>query len=269
MLNLIKKRRKKTINTEVETLLCKKANFAATEAYKLLRTNLLFTIPDEGRCRVIGVTSAIRSEGKSTTSINLSYVLAETGKRVLLIDGDLRLPSVAKKLGIHGSNGLSEALIKPDFDPSAIRKMTRENWHVLPSGSIPPNPSEMLGSVQMKNFVDRLSESYDFIIVDLPPVNLVSDALVLSSVLDGMVVVVRSNYSEGRELNKCLEALELSTVKLLGVVMNAKTNGRTAYGKYKKRRGNGYYYNSSSYYGRSSKKPAAIEEQTTENKIDG
>lgn len=241
MLGFIKRRRRSKASSTAETLLFKESNFAATEAYKLLRTNIMFTLPDEGKCRVIGVTSAIRGEGKSTTAANLSYVLSEAGKKVLLVDSDLRLPSVAKKLEISGTPGLTEMLIKPEFDDSAIVKMDgRENWNVLPSGSIPPNPSEMLGSPQMQNYVNKLSESYDFIIVDLPPVTIVSDALAVSHLLDGMIVVVRSNYSERRELNRCIKSLELAKVKILGVVMNAKRESGVPYSRYKYGK-KGYY----------------------------
>ena len=238
-------KRNKIKSKSTEILLFKESNFVATEAYKLLRTNLMFALPDEGKCRVIGVASAVRGEGKSTTSVNLAYVLSEAGKRVLLIDADLRLPSIAKKLGISSIPGLSDMLIMPEHDASAIRQVADfERWSVLPAGSIPPNPSEMLGSSHMDKYLKELGKDYDFIVVDLPPVTIVSDALAIAPFLDGMVVVVRSNYSEGRELNKCIKLLELSKVKVLGVVMNAKRDGGAVYSKYKKK---AYY--SRHYYG--------------------
>ena len=247
MFNFLKIKNRKKQETPISaTLLHKEPNFLANEAYKLLRTNIAFALPDTGKCRVIGITSSIRGEAKSTTAINLSYVLSQNGKRVLLLDGDLRLPSVAKKLEVAGAPGLSDALIDSKGDISAIKPLVNENWHFLPAGTIPPNPSEMLGSAQMEAYIKKLSESYDFIIVDLPPVNIVSDALVVSPLLDGMIVVVRCNYSEKRELSKCIKALELANVKILGLLMTAKRDNRPSYSRYKKYTKGGYY--KSRYY---------------------
>lgn len=232
------KRRKKKETAPVETLLHKELGFAATEAYKLLRINLLFSLPDNGKCRVVGVTSSIRGEGKSTTSINISYALAMLGKRVLLLDGDLRLPSVATKLGIPGEPGLSEMVIKLGGKHNHVRVMPEnDNWHVLAAGSIPPNPSEMLASCEMKEIIGELSADYDFIIVDLPPVNIVSDALIASEYLDGVIVVVRQDYSKRREVTKCVKQLELAGAKMLGFVMGAVSESRA---KYKKKSEYGY-----------------------------
>ena len=175
----------------------KNLNFTASEAYKLLRTNIMFALPSEGsRCRIIGVTSSIRGEGKSTTSINLSYTLAEMGKRVLLIDGDMRLPSVASKMEMPGTPGLSNILVSPSGDLGMFVKPSgvNENWRIITAGDLPPNPSELLASKQMQVVLRVLSTKFDFIIVDLPPVNIVSDALVLSPVLDGIIVIVKTAY---------------------------------------------------------------------------
>ena len=214
-------------------------SFAAKEAYKLLRTNLLFTLPDTGKCRVVGVTSSVRTEGKSTTSINLANALAEMGRRVLLVDGDLRLPSIALKLGIDGTPGLSNLVAGVECEKDAIRPLSnREGLFLLPSGRIPPNPAEMLASEQMAELMSHLRESYDFIVVDLPPVNIVSDALIIASSLDGMLVVARSGFSEKRELHRCVRQLELGSVKILGFVMTDVTEGGSLYSHYKK---NKYY----------------------------
>ncbi len=237
--DFLKKRKAEAFDPAV--LLCNQPNFFSAEAYKLLRTNLMFTLPDEGKCRVIGVSSATRGEGKSTTTINLAYVMAQTGKKVLLIDGDMRLPSIAKKLDIPSSPGLSDALTSAETDLSGIVKNQTENWDVLASGSIPPNPSELLSSAQMGAFIQRLSENYDFIIVDLPPITIVSDALALSPFLNGIVLVVRNNYSKRRELHLALKSLELSGSKVLGIVVNAKKNSTSSGLKYRKYTHEGYY----------------------------
>lgn len=242
MISLFGKKKLDKRETDEEVKVCDQLDFAATEAYKLLRTNLLFTLPDAtSKCRIIGITSSVRGEGKSTTSINLSYALAATGKRVLLIDGDLRLPTVAKKLKLGTKNkGLSDILINPSLLNEALLAMpTMENWHVLTSGSIPPNPTEMLGSSQMARLISTFSESYDFIVLDLPPVNIVSDALVASPLLDGMVIVVRQNFSTRREVSKCEKQLALSNVKMLGFVVSNVNSGRLTY-KYKYKRHSSY-----------------------------
>lgn len=232
-----KQKKRASIRPEVGTMLHRELGFVATEAYKLLRANLMFTLPNEGDCRVVGVTSSMRGEGKSTTAVNLSYALAEAGKRVLLVDADLRLPSVAKKLEIDGAPGLSNVLVGAVEPKSAIRVSKElESWHILPSGDIPPNPTEMLGSPKMTALVKALSQDYDFIIFDLPPVNIVSDALVISPLLGGMLVVVREDYSERRELRECTRQLELSNVKVLGFVMNVSRGEGSGYGRYKKNR---------------------------------
>ena len=239
LFDFLKKRKVETFDPSM--LLCNHPNFFAAEAYKMLRTNIMFTLPDEGKCRVIGVSSATRGEGKSTTSVNLAYVMAEMGKKVLLIDGDLRLPSVAKKLGISSAPGLSDALMTAEPDLSGIVKTQKENWDVLPAGSIPPNPSELLGSAQMSAFVQRLAQNYDFIIVDLPPITVVSDALALSPILNGIVLVVRNNYSKRRELHLALKSLELAGSKVLGIVVNGKKNATSSGLKYRKYAHEGYY----------------------------
>ncbi len=236
-----------SVPSESNVMLHKKLNFGATEAYKLLRTNLMFTMPTGDRkCRVIGVTSSQRGEGKSTTAINLSYTIAETGKRVLLIDADMRLPSVAKKLQIRANPGLSNILAE-DLDSKEIIRVSDVlvNWCILTAGDIPPNPTEMLGSEQMKNLINELAERYDYIIIDLPPVNIVSDALVISSLLDGMIVVVREDYTKRRELSNCIRHLELSNVKVLGFVMNVTSETKSYYGKLKNKK---YYKSLDKYY---------------------
>ena len=245
MFDFLKRRRagKSTYESADVMLMHKKMNFAATEAYKLLRTNLTFMLPDTGKCRIIGVTSSIRSEGKSTTSINLSYTLAETGKRVLVIDGDLRLPSVAKKLELSVEEGLSNLLVGMGTKESLIVRMSElPCWHVLPSGHIPPDPVERLGSAEMKALIEELSGDYDFIVIDLPPVNIVSDALAVAELIDGMLVVVRDDYSTRRELHKCIKQLELSSVRVLGFVVTSLHGERSLYSKYKSRYYRSRYY---------------------------
>jgi capsular exopolysaccharide synthesis family protein len=236
-------------------------SFTATEQYKLLRANLEFTLPQDEKCHVVGVTSSTRGEGKSTTSINLSYVLAEKGSRVLLIDGDLRIPSVAKKMGIASTPGLTNLLIKKASNVDIFKTDVLDTWYVLPAGDIPPNPSELLGSARMEELLASLKQKFDYIVVDLPPVNLVSDAVAISKFISGMIVVIREEYTEKKELTHCMRQLSLSNVNVLGCVMNETDSGRSYYGKYKKY---SYYYQSES---KDDKPTNAGAEKTASSKV--
>ena len=236
--------------TDSQKTLHKNLEFTATEQYKLLRTNLSFTLPEK-ECPIIGVTSAMRGEGKSTTAVNLSYVLAESGKKVLLIDGDLRIPSVAKKMMIDGNKGLTDLLRGGEtLQMSEFKSQYYNNWYIMPSGPLPPNPSELLGSRRMENVLKTLSENFDYIVLDLPPVNLVSDALTVSKYIDGMIVVVREDYTEKKELENCFRLLKLSDVNVLGCVINESKNGKGSYNKYRYKR----YYKYYKTYGDNDKK---------------
>lgn len=233
-----------TTPQDIKHTLHKNLEFTALEQYKLIRANLDFTLPENEKCPIIGVTSSMRGEGKSTTAVNLAYVFAEKGSKVLLIDGDLRIPSVAKKLQIDSTPGLADLLRGKSKECFAFQNYLLDNWFVLPSGDIPPNPSELLGSGRMENVLNQLREVFDYIIIDLPPVNLVSDAVSISRLISGMIVVIREDYTEKKELEKCFRQLKLSNVKVLGCVMNEAKSGGGNYGKYRKYRS----YKSYRYY---------------------
>lgn len=224
----------------------KNLEFTAKEQYKLIRTNLDFTLPEDEKCPVIGITSSVRGEGKSTTSINLSYAIAEKGSKVLLIDADLRLPSVAKKLEIDSSPGLTDLLRGKGAQISEFQSHLLSNWFVLPSGDIPPNPSELLGSVRMENILNQLRNIFDYIIIDLPPVNIVSDAISISHLITGMIVVIREEYTSKKELDLCVRQLNLSSVNVLGCIINDAKTESGSYGRYRKN----YYYEQSDRKGK-------------------
>ena len=239
-------------------IICEGLSFAASEAYKLLRTNLLFSLPEK-HCHIIGVTSSVRGEGKSTTSVNLSYTIAQSGKRVLLIDADMRLPSVAIKLDLKGAPGLSNLIAGLRSERSCLRQSNQmENWYILPAGDIPPNPSELLGSEKMHALLQHYEEIFDVIILDLPPVNIVADALVISKWTDGLIGVVRQNYTDRRALQDCMYQVQKLGSHFLGFVMTDAAVGETgykSYGKYGKKYGYGYGYGyDTADSGKSSKK---------------
>lgn len=224
-------------------------NFAASEAYKLLRTNLTFSFSDSDNCRIIGMTSSFSGEGKSLTSINLAYTLAETGKKVLLIEGDMRLPTMAGRLGLQPSPGLSNLIVGMSGirDVLQVYKVQEEgkntvSFHVLVSGAIPPNPSELLGSKRMSTFLKSLRAAYDYVILDLPPVTVVTDAVLASKLVDGMVVVVRNNRAVRGALAETIRQLRLVDARILGFVFNGATESGGSYYKGKKYYKQNYYY---------------------------
>lgn len=220
-------------------------SFAAAEAYKLLRANLMFSLTaKDSKCRVVGITSSMPNEGKSTTSINLAYSIAETGKRVLIIDGDMRLPTLAKRLNINRSPGLSNLLAGLCSGADVLRASgIHDNLHALPAGDIPPNPNELLGSELMESVIDSLKNNYDYIIVDLPPVTSVSDGLVISKLLDGIIIVVRRNYCDQQSLAEAMRQIEFRHGKVLGFVLTRSEISHKNYKKYKKyKKGYGYGY---------------------------
>lgn len=225
--------------------------FAAKEAYKLLRTNLMFSLSDAdgSRGRIVGVTSALRGEGKSTTTLNLASVLAEQGKRVVVIEGDLRLPSLRKKLKMHVKSGLSTVLIERS-DPADYMQVCNVgmveskpvNFDMLFAGEIPPNPSELLGSKRMEDVLNLLASRYDFVIIDLPPVTAVSDALVATKFVDGVILVVRNEYSDIGSLNDAIRQLRQVDGKILGFVFTCANNSMGGYRKKYKYRYSRYYH---------------------------
>ena len=223
-------------------------SFAAAEAYKLLRTSLMFSLPGDGeKCRIVGVTSANAGEGKSTTALNLSYMLAEAGQRVVLVEADMRLPSITKRLGINKSPGLSNVLAGLGGKKVIQHSGLHDGLKVISSGDIPPNPSELLGSENMKTMLDLLAQNADFIILDLPPIGEVSDALVVSRYTDGMLMIVRQNYANKRALSAAMLQLENVNAKVLGFVVTDSDSLSKGKYKYKKKYKKGYGYGYDGY----------------------
>ena len=245
------KKSKKINDQSYGVLLGDHLSFAASEAYKLLRTNLMFALTGtESDCHVVGITSSVRGEGKSTTTLNLACSIAEAGQYVLVIEADMRLPTLAKRLGIDGSKGISNLLVGMSKGSEVMQRSSlHPNLYVLPAGEIPPNPSELLGSDRMKVTMDVLKKDFDYILLDLPPVTAVSDPLVVSKLVDGMVLVVRQNYSNKRSLTEAVRQLQFVDAKILGFVMtdsDTGPNGRKKYyKKYYKQYGYGYGYGAS------------------------
>ena len=210
-------------------------SFAAAEAYKMLRTKLQFSFVDEKTgCRVIGVSSALSGEGKTLTSVNVAYSISQLGKRVLLIDGDMRRPSLAEKLPIKKTPGLSDYLVGQIQADQLIQYCgiieDEQAFHAISSGRTPPNPMELLSSGRMEKMMTQLRGNYDYIILDLPPVGEVSDALVAAKLVDGLLLVVRQNYCDRIALNNAARQFEFVDAKILGVVFNGTEDSEKGYG---------------------------------------
>jgi tyrosine-protein kinase len=202
------------------------------EALRQLRTNLQFVNVDRP-VRTILVTSAGPSEGKSTTACNLAIVFAEAGKRVVLVDADLRRPRLADYLNLEGAVGLTNVLVGQARLEVAVQQWNGEKVFVLPSGSIPPNPSELLGSRHMTELLRRLEERFDAVIIDTPPLLPVTDAAVLASTVDGVVLVSRCGKTTVSQAKQAANSLKAVGARLLGCVLNmAPTRGADAYTYY-------------------------------------
>lgn len=189
------------------------------ESFRQLRTNLQFANVS-GNAKTVLVTSSLPGEGKSTTATNLAIALAQAGQSVCLVDADLRRPMVNEYLGLGRDAGLTTALIGAADVNELLQPWGEDNLYVLTSGRIPPNPSELLGSDEMSNLLQRLEEVFDTVIIDAPPLLPVTDAAVLSQHVGGVVVVVGSQKLKTPELEKSLGALEMVGAKVLGVVLN-------------------------------------------------
>ncbi len=227
-------------------------NFAAREAYKRLRSNLLFCFADNRRSHVIGFTSSIKGEGKTTTALNTALTLAELGKKVIVVDCDMRLPQVHKILQTAQAPGLSNFLAgQTNADKLIQATSLHDKIFVISAGNIPPNPTELLASERMNQLVKALGQNYDYVIVDLPPVGIVTDALITADYIDGMVMVVRANFTNKRAVNDAVSQLKFHKINILGMVLN---DADISAKYYKKSYYKGKGYSSYSYYGYGDKK---------------
>jgi protein-tyrosine kinase len=223
--------RKKFQKTERNLITLDDPKSPISEQYRTIRTNIQFSFIDE-TMRSLMITSSSPSEGKSTTAANLAIVFAQQGKKVLLIDADLRKPTVHYTFRLNNYTGLTSVLTRSSSLLSACQETNVENLYVLTSGPIPPNPAELLSSKMMDNCLQELYETFDLIIFDTPPVLAVTDAQILANKCDGTILVVASGKTEIDAAVKAKELLTAANAKLLGVVLNQR----------KLREGHYYYY---------------------------
>jgi len=213
------------------------------EAYRILRTNIQFSSTDR-KLKVILVTSSGPSEGKSTTAANMAITMAESNLKVLLIDCDFRKPSIHRAFGLVNMKGVTNILVE-GIEYSKLTNVTEvDNLEVITSGPKPPNPSELLGSRKMKEFLDLVRENYDMVIIDTPPVLPVTDAAVLCQYVDGVVLVAGYGLATFDAVMQARASLEKVNARILGVVLNGVPTDRRG----------GYYYYYYYYYDESGRK---------------
>lgn len=260
-----KKDKTKTVTEKRDVKVGAGVGFAVSEAYKLLRTKVQFSFADENDCHVIGVSSSMAGEGKSTTATNLAYTLAQLDTRVLLIDCDLRRPTVPAKLPVAKSPGLTNFLTRQVDIQHTIQLCNLDNvqFHVISAGRIPPNPIELLSSERMQNMMEVLKKNYNYIILDLPPISEVSDALVAAKMCDGMLLVVRQNYCNTRVLADCIRQFNFVGARILGILISyaSEQGGGYGYGKYGKYGKYKYYRKYEGSYATADKKAKKVNGQ--------
>lgn len=206
----------------------------ATEAYRVIRTSIQFAQVGK-ELKTLAFTSCTPNEGKSMTVANLAVVLTQAGKSVLLLDCDMRNPTVHKNFGLSNKLGLSSCISMGTALSDAVQKTSIEGLYALTGGVIPPNPSELLGSEQMKNVLQRAKEQYDYVLIDTPPVMPVTDALIVSSFVDGMILVIASAEVKVEMARDVKKQLQQAGANILGVVLNKVRSEHHGYGY-------GYYY---------------------------
>ncbi|MGL4739219.1 MAG: CpsD/CapB family tyrosine-protein kinase [Sarcina sp.] len=208
----------------------------AAEAYRILRTNIEYSSYDK-KIQTIVVTSSQPAEGKSTTTGNLGLAFSEYGKRTIIIDCDLRRPSIHKKMLISNEAGLSEIILGIKKAEDCIQSF-KERIDVITAGKIPPNPSELLGSKRMINFLKALKEIYDYIIIDAPPILAVTDAQILAANVDGVVLVVKSGKTKKEAIVEAKKQLDKVKANIIGSVLTQVENTQDEYYYYYGEEGN-------------------------------
>ncbi len=233
----------KALLSEQDTLLNPSGNsipsatlFAIKEAYKSIRTNIVLNLENKP-CHIIVVTSSLPGEGKSTSSINLAISIAQFEKKVLMIDADLRKTKASRYMKLNSSLGLTDVVKQEAKFEDVVNPTKHENFHFLSTGTIVNNPAEILASRAMNTLLEELSTKYDFIIIDTPPINVVSDALPLIRHSDGVVLVARELVITAKDFKKLITNLDLIKANILGLIYIGTDSTQP-------------YYHSKNYFGK-------------------
>lgn len=210
------------------------------EAYKIARTNVEFTMLDN-KLKTISVTSSQQGEGKTITLSNLAISYAQAGRRILLIDADLRRPSVHRRFGLSNRQGLTTAIVRGSEPEAFVQDSKIPNLFIMTSGPIPPNPAEMLMSETMWRLIDELKSHYDMIFIDASPVGVVTDAAIVATKVDGIIFVVRAGEIKKAQLTRATDLLKKVNAHILGFILNGASRQTDDY--------YAYYYNAYYYSG--------------------
>lgn len=230
------RRSKQSLSKQRHLISFYKPKSTTAEQYRTIRSNVDFSAVDSD-LKTIMLTSSGPGEGKSTTAANLAVVIAQQGKKVLIVDADLRKPTMHYTFRLSNTEGLTTMLRKLASFEESVKKTEVDNLFVLTSGPIPPNPAELLSSVGMASFIKHALTLFDNVIIDTPPILAVTDAQVLANLCDGTILVVRSGVAEKDAAIKAKDLLEKAKARILGVILNGKPIGK----------GSDYYYYN--YYG--------------------
>lgn len=228
---------------KVKNVISADSKFAIVEGYKIARTNLVFSLTAQEN-NAVAVTSWSKGEGKSTATVNLAISFSKMGKRVLLIDTDLRRPNIHNLLKLQNESGLSDVIGQFGSFEKAVQREVIANLDVLSSGPIPPNPSELLASVFFENLINKVKEEYDYVIMDTPPLGVVADTLLLKDHVGGYVMIVRERITTHGDIENAIQHIKLADSKILGFLkVGCSLHSRSGYKGYKKN----YHYNYSNY----------------------
>lgn len=233
--------------TDPKKLLKNSSAFSVKEAYNAIRTNLLFTQHGE-KCPIFVVTSPTANNGKTINSANLAISFAQMGKKTLIIDADMRNPSLNKLFGLHSKNGLSEILAGLT-DNISVSKTDVDNLSVLTAGKIPPNPTELLASDRMDKLLGFVREHYDCVFIDTPPINIVTDATVFAQKTTGYIVIVKTDTTKVPEVKTAVQTLESIGSSILGFILNDANSDKKKYYSYYRKYSRSYAYNYKYSYG--------------------
>lgn len=216
---MLKRKNGKKFAKEIKLITHLYPKSTISEQYRMIRSNIMYSSIDN-KIKKIVVTSAAPSAGKSTTAANIAVTYAQAGKKVLLLDGDLRKPTVQYTFETKNVFGLSNLITDQIGLNQAVQNTQIENLSIMTSGPIPPNPSELLTSNRFKNLINELEQYFEIIIIDTPPVLAVTDAVIMSTIVDGTILVTNVETNNKHHLIKAKEVLQKSEAKLLGVVLN-------------------------------------------------
>lgn len=228
-MKLISKKKRRGTTDKTRNVINGDSKFAIVEGYKSARTSLVFSLVAENN-QSVAVTSWSKGEGKSTATVNLAISFAKMGKKVLLIDTDLRRPNVHNLLKLKNSQGLSEVIGQfVDFEEAVFSEVV-PCLDVLTAGAIPPNPSELIGSAAFGSFMNMVKNQYDYIILDTPPIGVVTDTLLLKEHIAGYVLIVREKLTTHGDVERAVQSIRLADSKILGFLkVGCNLNDRRKY----------------------------------------